>query len=484
MQASVPDWLSGGRSGNRARYYFLGICGTAMGAVAAMLREEGWEVGGSDQNVYPPLSTFLASRGIALDEGYRPENLPEDPETTFVVGNAIKRGNPQLEAVLEQKRFYLSLPEVLKFVFLRKRRNFVVAGTHGKTTTASLLAWLFAASGADPSFLIGGLPGNFGAGAHHGKGDIWILEGDEYDTAFFDKRSKFLHYLPEVVLINNIEFDHADIFPDLAAILLSFRRLVHLVPRNGRVIVNADDPNSLAVCEASLAPVISVGFGEKAEIPIRNVRYTQESSEFEMLGRRLRIPLVGELYVRDAAMAVAAAVHGGVSLDSIAEEGLPHFRGVRRRGEVRAEWEGITIVDDFGHHPTAIRETLRSVRLRFPKRRIWAIFEPRSNTTRRAVFQQALPEALQGADGVFIADVARKDQLPATDRLDPQRVTEDLRQKGKLAFFEPDAGAIATHMATLARKGDVVVVFSNGGFDGIHEKLAAALQGRRDTMTQ
>ncbi|MDD4933248.1 MAG: UDP-N-acetylmuramate:L-alanyl-gamma-D-glutamyl-meso-diaminopimelate ligase [Methylacidiphilaceae bacterium] len=484
MLASTPDWLSGGGTGNRGRYHFLGICGTAMGAVAAMLREEGSEVGGSDENVYPPLSTFLASRGIALREGYRPENLPEDPETIVVVGNAIKRGNPELEAVLEQKRFYLSLPEVLKFVFLRKTRNFVVAGTHGKTTTASLLAWLFAASGEEPSFLIGGLPGNFGAGAHNGKGKTWILEGDEYDTAFFDKRSKFLHYLPEIVLINNIEFDHADIFPDLAAILLSFRRLVHLVPRNGRVIVNADDPNSLAVCEGSLAPVTSVGFGKAAEIPIRNVHYAEENSEFEMLGRRLRIPLVGELYVRDAAMAVAAAVHGGVSLDSIAEEGLPRFLGVRRRGEVRAELEGITIVDDFGHHPTAIRETLRSVRLRFPKRRIWAIFEPRSNTMRRAVFQEALPEALHGADGVFIADVARKDQLSAADRLDPQRVVKDLREKGKLAFFEPDASAIAIHMATLARPGDVLVVFSNGGFDGIHEKLAAALQSVRDKMTQ
>lgn len=449
-----------------------------------MLREEGWDVGGSDENVYPPLSTFLESRGIALHEGYRPENLPDDPEVTVVVGNAIKRGNPELEAVLEGKRFYLSLPEVLKFIFLRKTRNFVVAGTHGKTTTASLLAWLFAAAGKEPSFLIGGLPGNFGAGAHRGKGDVWILEGDEYDTAFFDKRSKFLHYLPEVVLINNIEFDHADIFPDLAAIQLSFRRLIHLVPRTGRIIVNADDPNSQAVCEGSLAPVTSVGFGQEAEIRIGRVRYTEESSEFEMLGRRLRVPLVGELYVRDAAMAVAAAVHGGVSLDAIVEEGLPRFQGVRRRGEVRAEVGGVTIVDDFGHHPTAIRETLRSLRLRFPKRRIWAIFEPRSNTTRRAVFQEVLPESLSVADGIFIADVARKDQLPEADRLDPRRIIEDLRRQGKIAFFEQDATAIANHIATLVRQGDVLVVFSNGGFDGIQEKLAAALQRNQVRLTQ
>ncbi|QSR85815.1 UDP-N-acetylmuramate:L-alanyl-gamma-D-glutamyl-meso-diaminopimelate ligase [Methylacidimicrobium sp. B4] len=455
-----------------------------MGAVAAMLQEEGWQVGGSDESVYPPLSTFLASRGVSLHEGYRPENLPEDPEAIIVVGNAIKRGNPELEAVLEEKRFYLSLPEALKFLFLRKARNFVVAGTHGKTTTASFLAWLFAAAGKDPSFLIGGLPGNFGAGGHKGRGDVWVLEGDEYDTAFFDKRSKFLHYLPEVVLINNIEFDHADVFPDLAAIQLSFRRLIHLVPRTGRVFVNADDPNSLAVCEGSLAPVTRVGFGENAEIPIHILRYTKEGSEFEMLGRLLRIPLVGELYVRDAAMAVAAAVHGGVSLDSIAEDGLPRFRGVRRRGEIRAEVGGVTVIDDFGHHPTAIRETLRSLRLRFPERRLWAIFEPRSNTTRRAIFQQALPDALQGADGIFLADVARKDQLPALDRLDPRKVIEDLRQKGKLAFFEPDASAITDHIRTLVRSGDVLVVFSNGGFDGIHEKLTAALQQGCLQMTQ
>ncbi|VVM06801.1 partial UDP-N-acetylmuramate--alanine ligase, partial [Methylacidimicrobium cyclopophantes] len=449
-----------------------------MGAVAAMVQEEGWEVGGSDENVYPPLSTFLASRGIVLHEGYRPENLPSEPEAIVIVGNAIKRGNPELEAVLEDKRFYLSLPELLKFLFLRKTRNFVVAGTHGKTTTASLLAWLFAAAGKDPSFLIGGLPGNFGAGARKGKGDVWILEGDEYDTAFFDKRSKFLHYLPEVVVINNIEFDHADIFPDLAAIQLSFRRLIHLVPRNGRVIVNADDPNSLAVCEGSPAPVTTVGLGPRADIPIRAIEYNQEGSEFEMFGRRLRIPLVGELYVRDAGMAVAAAVHGGVPLESIAEEGLPGFLGVRRRGEIRTEVDGITVIDDFGHHPTAIRETLRSLRLRFPQRRIWAIFEPRSNTTRRAVFQRVLPDALDGADGVFLADVARKDQLPDVDRLDPRKVIEDLRRKGKPAFFEPDASAIANHMADLAEQGDVLAVFSNGGFDGIQEKLAAALRRR------
>ncbi len=478
MTSTTPSWLPGGTTEGRARLHFLGICGTAMGAAAAMLREDGWRVGGSDENVYPPLSTFLASRGIALHEGYRPENLPEDPEAIIVVGNAIKRGNPELEAVLEEKRFYLSLPEVLKYIFLRKTRNFVVAGTHGKTTTASLLAWLFAAAGKDPSFLIGGLPGNFGGGAHKGRGEVWILEGDEYDTAFFDKRSKFLHYLPEVVLINNIEFDHADIFPDLAAIQLSFQRLVHLVPRTGRVFVNADDPNSLAVCQGSPAPVTAVGFGDGAEIPIRNPSYTEEGSEFEMFGRRLRIPLVGELYVRDAAMAVAAAVHGGVSLDAIADEGLPRFRGVQRRGEVRAEVGGVTIIDDFGHHPTAIRETLRSLRLRFPGRRIWAIFEPRSNTTRRAVFQRALPDALEGADGIFLADVARKDQLPASDRLDPEKVIEDLRRKGRPAFFESDARAITNRIATLVQQGDVLAVFSNGGFDGIHEKLSAALLDR------
>ncbi|CAB4242466.1 UDP-N-acetylmuramate--L-alanyl-gamma-D-glutamyl-meso-2,6-diaminoheptandioate ligase [Methylacidimicrobium sp. AP8] len=476
MIRSTPFWLAGGPPEGRARLHFLGICGTAMGAAAAMLQEEGWRVGGSDESVYPPLSTFLASRGVPLHEGYRPENLPKDPGAIIIVGNAIRRGNPELEAVLEEKRLYLSLPELLKLLFLWKSRNFVVAGTHGKTTTASLLAWLFAAAGKNPSFLIGGLPENFGAGGHKGNGDIWVLEGDEYDTAFFDKRSKFLHYLPEVVLINNIEFDHADIFPDLASIQLSFRRLVQLVPRTGRVFVNADDPNSLAVCEGSPAPVTRVGFGKKAEIPIRVVRYFEEGSEFEMLGRRLRIPLVGELYVRNAAMAVAAAVHGGVSLDTIAEKGLPGFRGVRRRGEVHAEVGGVTIVDDFGHHPTAIRETLRSLRLRFPDRRLWAIFEPRSNTTRRAVFQQALPEALQGADGIFLADVARKDQLPDSDRLDPRRVVEDLRRKGRLAFFEPDADAITAHLLTLVKSGDVLVIFSNGGFDGIQEKLTTALR--------
>src|SRR6266403_1443955 len=396
-----------------AHFHFLGICGTAMGSVAAALSERGFTVTGSDENVYPPMSTFLEQRNIALCSGYRAENIPAKADVV-VIGNAIKRGNPEAEAVLNRKLFYLSLPEVLKNYFLRGRHNLVVTGTHGKTTTTALLAWIMEKVGRNPGYLIAGLPKNFGQGARLNDSKYFVIEGDEYDTAFFDKRSKFIHYLPELVIVNNIEFDHADIFRNLDEIKLSFRRLLNIVPQNGMVLLNGDDPNCVEVAKDCLAQMIEGAFKS--------------------------------------------------------------FAGIARRLELRGEARGVKVIDDFGHHPTAIAQTLQALRQRYHGHRLWAVFEPRSNTTRRAIFQQQLPEALKLADGVFISQVARLEQIPEDERLKPERVVAAIAKAGRPAFYEQNADAIAERIVPLLRPKDVVVVFSNGGFDNIHEKLLVRLR--------
>lgn len=455
--------------------YFMGICGTAMGSVAAAFREAGYRVTGSDAAVYEPMKSFLGDRGIEILDGYDAENIPDDVDL-FVIGNAQSRGNPEVEEVLRRKLHYVSLPELLRDQILRGKRNFVVSGTHGKTTTASLLAWIFESAGRDPNFVIGGLPGNLKQGARFTPSDVTVLEGDEYDSAFFDKRSKFIHYLPEVAIMNNIEFDHADIFEDLAAIKKTFGHMIRLVPENGLALINGDDQNCLDVfASEGHSPVKRVGFSEECEARISGVDYRADSTVFTLEGERYEIPLNGEFNVRNAAMAVTAARFAGVGPAEI-REGLAGFRGVRRRQEVRGvTGRGITVVDDFGHHPTAIREALAGMRRRFDGARIWAVFEPRSNTTRRNVFQDALPEALGRADGVCLSAVARADRLAESERLDTDRLMATLRAGGIPAFYEPDADAIVARLAEEARDGDVIIVFSNGGFGGIHEKLLGTL---------
>lgn len=455
------------------RIHFLGVCGTAMGAIAVAFRELGFIVTGSDDNVYPPMSTFLEAKGITISSGFRPENIPSEVDL-IVIGNALYRGNAELEAVLEQKLPYRSLPETLRDFFLQGKTNIVVTGTHGKTTTASLITWLFREAGCDPGFLIGGIARDLAQGAAVGNSKYFILEGDEYDTAFFDKRSKFLHYLPETVVINNIEFDHADIFASLEEIKLSFRRLVNIVPGGGHIFINADDPNCAEVVTKSLSRVFTVGFNDDATHRIRDVRYHGVGSEFVLLGHEVRSSLIGEFNVRNAAMAVSVALAYGLPIDVI-RSALARFAGVARRQELRGEVNGIKVIDDFGHHPTAIRETLFALRHRYPGRRIWAIFEPRSNTTRRAIFQNALPEALKLADGVILARVAKVDQLPPEDRLDPERVVQTIQACGIPAFYEPHVEDILHRVKLLAKPGDVIVVFSNGGFEGIHQRLLTEL---------
>jgi len=445
-----------------------------MGSVAAALQERGFKVSGSDENVYPPMSIFLEKKGIMLEEGYRAENIPRDAEVV-VIGNAMKRGNPEVEAVLNRKLLYLSLPEVLKNYFLRDRHNLVVTGTHGKTTTTALLTWIMEKAGRKPGYLIGGLPKNFGQGARLNDSKYFVIEGDEYDTAFFDKRSKFIHYLPELLIVNNIEFDHADIFNNLDEIKLSFRRLINIVPQNGMVLLNGDDPNCVEVAKNCLAQMIEVGFSKNCAQRIRDVTYSAERSRFKLGEETFEIPLIGEFNVRNAAMAATAARFYDVPKTKI-DNAFKSFAGIARRLEVRGEARGVKVIDDFGHHPTAIAYTLQALRHRYRNHRIWAIFEPRSNTTRRAVFQQQLPEALNLADGIFIAQVAKLEQIPEKERLNPEAVVAAIAKAGHPAFYEKNADAIVDRIAPMLRPKDIVAVFSNGGFDNIHEKLLTRLK--------
>ena len=446
-----------------------------MGSVAVALCERGFKVTGSDENVFPPMSIFLGKKGIALKEGYRAENIPADADVV-VIGNAIKRGNPEVEAVLSRKLLYLSLPEVLKNYFLRGRHNLVVTGTHGKTTTTALLAWIMEKAGRKPGYFIGGLPKNFGQGARLNHSKYFVIEGDEYDTAFFDKRSKFIHYLPELVIVNNIEFDHADIFSNLDEIKLSFRRLLNIVPQNGMVVLNGDDANCVDVAKDCLAQLIEVGFSKNCAQRIRDVAYSSSGSRFKLGEETFEIPLIGEFNVRNAAMAATAARFYNVPKTKV-DNAFKRFSGIARRQEVRGEARGVKVIDDFGHHPTAIAHTMQALHHRYPGHRIWAVFEPRSNTTRRAVFQQRLSDALKAADGVFISQVAKLEQIPENERLNPEAVVNAIQESGRPAFYEENADAIVNRIVPMLRAQDIVAVFSNGGFDRIHEKLLEKLRG-------
>ncbi|HYE33063.1 MAG TPA: UDP-N-acetylmuramate:L-alanyl-gamma-D-glutamyl-meso-diaminopimelate ligase [Methylomirabilota bacterium] len=453
--------------------HFVGICGTAMASAAAAMRERGYEVTGSDQGVYPPMSTFLEAQSIPVMSPYSESNLSHKPDLV-VIGNAISRGNPEAEEALAQKLRYCSLPELLKEFFIRGKRSLVVTGTHGKTTTTSLLAWVFEHNGFNPSFLIGGIPSNFSQGARFTDSPWFIIEGDEYDTAFFDKRSKFVHYMPEVAIINNLEFDHADIFENLAAIQTSFSRMINLIPRNGLLLANGDEQTIQPLLNVKHCPIQRFGLGDSNDINAAHLKLTGNDSTFEVQGNTFRIPMTGELNVRNALAVVSCALHCGLRPEQI-QSAFSTFKGVKRRLEVKGAARGVTVVDDFGHHPTAIRETLRALRLKYPGQRLWGIFEPRSNTTRRRVFQRELAEALALADQVVVAQVARLELLAPELRLNPEQLISDIEAAGSAASYVSAVDDIVAQVGSSAREGDVVCVFSNGGFGGIHEKLLRRL---------
>ena len=444
-----------------------------MASVAAALKERGFAITGSDQGIYPPMSTFLEERGIEA-RPFDEANLAHKPDLV-VIGNAISRGNPEAEYALEHKLAYCALPELLKHQFLRGKRSLVVCGTHGKTTTASLLAWLLEHNGLNPSFLIGGIPNNLGQGARFTDSEWCVLEGDEYDTAFFDKRSKFVHYLPEAVVINNLEFDHADIFGSLAEIQTSFQRLINIIPRNGLLLANGDEPNLLPLTGAGHCPVRHFGLGNDCDAQADQLLFSESGSTFRLGSAQFRIPMIGELNVRNALAALLMARYAGLSDEQI-QAGFDTFEGIRRRMEIRGEVNGVTVIDDFAHHPTAIRETLKALGRRFPERRVWAIFEPRSNTTRRNHFQIELAEALRLAKRVVVAEVARLEQVPPEERLNPAQLMADIRAAGVEADYLPTADEIVAHVLPQAQPGDILCVLSNGGFDNIHRKLIDALE--------
>jgi UDP-N-acetylmuramate: L-alanyl-gamma-D-glutamyl-meso-diaminopimelate ligase len=369
---------------------------------------------------------------------------------------------------------YSSLPALLAEFFIRRKHALVVSGTHGKTTTTSLLAWVFEHSGLNPGFFIGGIPTNLGQGARFTDSEWFIIEGDEYDTAFFDKRSKFIHYQPEVAIINNLEFDHADIFENLDAVKKTFSHFIRLVPRNGLLLGNGDDANLAPLLNVTHCPVKKFGLGGDYAVYAFNIRYGPTATEFEIPSFKFHLNMVGELNVRNALAVIGAAKHCGLSNKQI-QSAFDTFKGIKRRMEVRGIAGGVTLIDDFGHHPTAIRETLRALRIKYPREKIWAIFEPRSNTTRRNVFQTELAESFADANAVVVSEVARLEQIAVEDRLNPEKLMQDLKSSGKDATYLPDVDSIVAHVAKGAQGGDIVCVFSNGGFGGIHGKLLERL---------
>jgi UDP-N-acetylmuramate: L-alanyl-gamma-D-glutamyl-meso-diaminopimelate ligase len=465
-------------------YHLIGICGTAMAALAGMLQARGHHVTGSDENVYPPMSTMLASLGISVMQGYHAEHLEPKPDCV-IVGNAIPRGNAEVEATLDRKLLYRSQAEVVKEEFIRGRRSLVVAGTHGKTTTTSIAAWVMDQGGLNPTFLIGGVAQNFGVSFRVTNSEYILIEGDEYDTAYFDKGPKFMHYLPEIAIVNNIEFDHADIYNDLAAVKLAFRRLMNLVPRNGRLIAGWDSPNVREVV-ASLGQklftqVESFGTHADAKWGLRDADFSGELSSFTVTrdGQewgKFETPLIGDFNLLNCLAVIIAADTWGVSRDAIAAA-LRTFKNVRRRAEVRGEERGVVVIDDFAHHPTAVRETLRGLRNRYRERRLIAVFEPRSWSSRLAVFQDEYANAFTEADYVVIANVFDSQKVSEKGKsLNTDKLIEDISQQNKPAAALPGADDIIGHLLPQLRAGDVIAIMSNGGFGDIHEKLLTALK--------
>jgi UDP-N-acetylmuramate: L-alanyl-gamma-D-glutamyl-meso-diaminopimelate ligase len=467
--------------------HLIAACGVGMASLAGMLREKGFRVTGSDANVYPPMSTQLEKLGIRLSSPYAAENIPADAEFV-IVGNAISRGNPEAEEAVRRGLPILSMPQAVAEHFIGDRESIVVAGTHGKTTTSALAAWSLFALGDDPSFLVGGVPKNFPVSYRVGKGPRFVIEGDEYDTAYFDKGPKFLHYRPKIVLLTSIEFDHADIYRDLSHVRESFRKLAAILPADGLLVACADYRDVVEVASGARCPVVYYSTKDGAAAGAGpsgpqgwSVRGTGEADGMTLFrmtnGERsldFRFPLPGIHNAANAAGVAIVLMHLGFAPDRVADA-FERFAGVRRRQEVVGEFRGILVIDDFAHHPTAVRETVRAVRGRYPGRRIVAVFEPRSNTSRRKVFQREFTEALAEADSVIVAGVFGADKIPAEERLSPEDVAAGLRAMGHPAEFLRHVDDIVARIAGSCRPGDLVLLMSNGGFGGIQEKLKAAL---------
>ena len=463
--------------------YLIGICGTAMASLAGMLKQQGHEVTGSDAAAYPPMSDLLRELGITVHEPYAERNLDRRPDLV-IVGNAISRGNVELERVMDERIPFCSMASILHDEFLASREPLVVAGTHGKTTTTSMLAWIYETGSARnprlaPSFLIGGVAENFGTSFMVRPTMPFILEGDEYDTAFFDKGPKFLHYFPDAAILTHVEFDHADIYADLAAVKTAFKRFVNLVPRRGRIVAYDASENVSECVAKAFCAVERYGFQEESYWRISDLRHDGPVTRWTLwrAGEKLAdlsLPMAGEHNALNATAAAAMAAGQGVPVDAIVEA-LRTFHSVKRRLEVKAVAEGVTIIDDFAHHPTAIRETLRALRAIHPDQRLIAVLEPRSNTLRRNVFEKDLIESLALADRVVLAGVFKSENIPMAERLEPEHVVRGLVERGVPAVMYQDADAIVAALVPEVRSGDVVAILSNGGFGGIYQKLPRAI---------
>lgn len=463
--------------------HLIGICGTAMASLAGMLQLRGHNVTGSDAAAYPPMSDLLAQLGIPVKEPYSETNLQPRPDLV-IVGNAISRGNVELEYVLDQRIPFRSMAHTVHEEFLTGRESLVVAGTHGKTTTTSMLAWIYETAARlkgepGPSFLIGGVAENFGTSFQLAPSKSFILEGDEYDTAFFDKGPKFMHYFPDSIILTHVEFDHADIYRDLDAVKTAFKRLVNLVPRCGRIVA-FDGSSNVSECVArAFSTVERYGFAEGSHWQLRDLTHRDGRTHWQVLraGKpwlELALPMAGEHNALNAT--AAAALAGGQGIDAVAiQQAMASFKSVKRRLEVRAVERGITVIDDFAHHPTAIRETLRALRASYPQARLWAVLEPRSNTLRRNVFEQELVDALALADEIILAGVFKQESIPEAERLHPEAVVKTLVAQGHSAVLAPGVEEIVTRVAASARPGDVIAILSNGGFDGIYDRLPRRL---------
>jgi len=464
---------------SHAHIHMIAVCGTAMGSLAGMLRESGYRITGSDYHVYPPMSTFLADLGIEVQEGFNANRLDPAPDLV-VIGNAVSRGNPEVEAVLNRKIPYKSLPEVLRDFFIRGKRPIVVTGTHGKTTTTALIAHLLSHAGYDPSFMIAGLPHNFNRSYHLGSGEHFIVEGDEYDSAFFAKHAKFFYYLPEILVVNNIEFDHADIYDDLAAIEKAFRQLINTVPENGLLLAGHEDETVAGLLPASLAPVQTFGLDAQAHWHARDIEITPSGYRFAVYCEAkpwgiFELPLLGIYNIRNALAAIGAGAHAGLAATQL-QEGLASFAGVHRRQEILGSPGGITLIDDFAHHPTAVGQTLESIRQAYPHRRLWALFEPASATNARATFTARYIEAFAAADLVVIAKVPRPERARQDEPFSAQCIIDKLQENNQTAWHIPEVAAIVDHLLSQVQPGDVVVFMSNGSFGGIQAQVLTALE--------
>ncbi len=462
--------------------HLLGIAGAAMAPVAGMLKERGLHVTGSDWNVYPPASTLLDSLKIPWNEGFREENLKPAPDLC-VVGNIIARGNPEMEYILDEKLPYCSMPQLLEEYFIPRHTSIVVAGTHGKTTTTAMLAWIFQVAGRRPDFLIGGVAPNFGDRSYGlGGGEEFIIEGDEYETAFFDRAPKFLHYHPDELILTSLEYDHADIYPDLASITLQFRRLVNLVPRRGKILMLGESTDLKEVTANAFCKVETFGLTAECDWCAGDIQWLNDATEFRAAYKgnevaRVRTAVAGKHNVLDALAAIAIAYGRGVGRDAI-EQALGTFVSVRKRMEIKGESGGVLVVEDFAHHPTAIRMTLEATRTRWPERKIWAAVEPRSNTMRRKIFADVLPEALAVADAVLIGPVNRAQLLGESERLSPQAIADATTKLGKPAKSFDSTDELADYLAVNAKPGDMVMIMSNGSFDGLSGKLLEKFKSR------